>query len=59
MVLNIPRSLIRKPNTLQLFTVLLNMPKIQRLNKDHNIEMAIHNDLRFPKTDGGADYHSR
>ena len=59
MVLNIPRSLIPKPNTLQLFTFLLNMPKIQRMNRDDNIEMAIHNDLRFPKTDVGADYDSR
>ena len=35
------------------------MPKIQRLNRDENIELAIHNDLRFPKTDVGADYDSR
>ena len=32
------------------------MPKIQRMGTDEKIELAIYNDLRFPKTVPGADY---
>ena len=35
------------------------MPKKQRLSSSTTIEVAIHNDLRFPKTVSGADYDSK
>ena len=34
------------------------MPKKQRSLTSTAIEVAIHNDIRFPKTNPGADYHS-
>ena len=35
------------------------MPKVQKVSATAAVELAIFNDLRFPKTLPGADYESR
>ena len=35
------------------------MPKVQKVSAKAAVELAIFNDLRFPKTHPGADYESR